>query len=117
MKRGVVGGVVDLPHDLLRLLQNRIHSATELQVLLLLYEAPSIEWTTERVAESVGLHVEGTRGALIRLSRRGLIVAHRGGPQLAFSCADTDPELNQALQRVSALYARHRSALLTQFDT
>ena len=83
---------------------------------MLLYEAPSVEWTAERVGESVGLRVADSRAVLIRLSRHHLIVAHRGGPQLAFSYVDGQPELDEAIRRVAALYVRQRATLLSLFD-
>jgi hypothetical protein len=103
-------GTDELPGAVRDLLRDRVQSYEELDVLLLMSQAPENSWTTESVARSLAIDSATCAASLDRLAAAGAIERIAGDvwrPALS-------PELLRALHDT---YHRHRHVVMNAMST
>ena len=100
----------ELPGDLDQLLNERVHSYEELDVLLLLHRAHSRCWTAEGVAGELKISEDSAAGALERLRAKGLVGS---GPEAgSFRYEPSSPDLEAAVVNLARLHSEKRFAIV-----
>jgi hypothetical protein len=89
----------------------RIHSILELELLLLVHEVPDQEWRPDALAKLVDLETLRIRGALVNLSRSGLLERLYGGQSSCFRFNSASANA-QAVDELAAQYVRSRARLV-----
>lgn len=99
-----------VPPEVRQLIEQHIRSATEIEVLLLLYRAPETFWTASAAATVVGAREEDIRAHLGRFDAAGLI--ERGRQTEAFRFAPGTEETHAAVSALAKAYVDNRSDVL-----
>lgn len=99
-----------LPGDLDQLLNERVHSYEELDVLLLLQRVHSQCWTSEGVAGELKISEDSAASALERLQAKGLLGS---GPRAgSFRYQPSSPDLDAAVMNLARLHSEKRFAIV-----
>ncbi|HLP78135.1 MAG TPA: hypothetical protein VK327_14600 [Candidatus Paceibacterota bacterium] len=98
----------ELPSDVRQLLKEQIRSIEQLEILLLLRDAPERNWSADEVYQKVRSSERSVIQTLEELSNRGLLVHadEEGLPRFRFS-PRTAP-LKETVDRLAQLYAERR---------
>lgn len=99
-----------LRNDLLALIARHLRSATEIELLLLLYRSPETFWTPAAAASVVDTGEQETRAHLGRFAAAGLI--ERGRESDAFRFAPSSAARRDAVQALAAAYVERRADVL-----
>ena len=99
-----------MPPEVRQLIERNIRSATEIEVLLLLYRAPETFWTASATATVVGASELDVRAHLGRFEGAGLI--ERGRQTDAFRFAPRSEEARAAVAALAKAYVDNRSDVL-----
>ncbi len=99
-----------LPEDVHRFLYQHIESVEQLEVLLLLWQAPDRDWTADDVARALYSHPSSVASRLALLMGQGMLrETHPGRYQYAPRSAD----LHQTVTEVVNTYRERRVAVIT----
>ncbi len=99
-----------VPPEVRQLIERHLRSATEIEVLLLLYRAPETFWGASAAATVVGASELDVRAHLSRFEGAGLI--ERGRQTEAFRFAPESDEAFAAVEALAKAYAENRSVVL-----
>lgn len=99
-----------VPPEVRQLIERHIRSATEIEVLLLLYRAPDTFWAASAAANVVGASEGDVRAHLGRFEGAGLI--ERGRQVDAFRFAPRSEEARAAVAALATAYAENRGDVL-----
>ena len=94
----------EIPDDARRLVAQRIHSAFELELLLLIRQLPDQDWTDRDVAEAVRTNVDHAGRILFDLMARGLLRLVNSAP-LTYRYGPASPEIARSVEGVVAAHA------------
>lgn len=101
-----------VPDDMLVFLRGAVHSAEQLEILLLLHREPERWWSPEQVASLLGATLDSVSLSLRRLVNRQLLVQQRQDPGV-FRFAPQDSQAWEATTRLAHLYGQRRVTVLT----
>jgi hypothetical protein len=101
-----------LPEDMLVFLRDSVHSAEQLEILVILHREPERWWSAEQVAGLLGVAVDSVGLSLRRLANRRLLVQQRQMPAV-FRFSPHDSHRCEATTRLIHLYALRRVTVLT----
>lgn len=94
-----------IPEEVLRFIHDYIDSVPQLETLLLMWEAPSTEWTEAELARRVYVTPERVRAIVQDLVRHGAILPARQSPAgYVYNSAWSEA---QGVAKVEATYRRH----------
>lgn len=99
-----------VPANVRQLIERHIRSATELDVLLLLYRAPETYWGPSAAAAVVGAREEVIRAHLGRFEAAGLI--QRGRNCNAYRFAPDSEDVRAAVEALATIYSDDRNEVL-----
>jgi DNA-binding IclR family transcriptional regulator len=102
--------VSNLPDDVYHFLYRYIESVEQLEVLLLLLQAPDRTWTADDVARALYSHPSSVIRRLSLLMGQGLLREQREG---SFQYAPRSAELHETVTRVAEVYQERRVAVTT----
>jgi hypothetical protein len=100
--------VADVPTRVRTLIAEKIESVEQLEVLLLLRDAPDRHWTAEEVARALVSRIESVGGWLEQLARDRLIV----GRSAVYRFAPATAEDEAAIDDLAQSYAKYRVAVI-----
>lgn len=96
-----------VPANVRRLIERHLRSATEIEVLLLLYRAPETFWGAPAAATVVGAREQDVRAHFARFEAARLI--ERGQQTDAYRFAPESEEARVAVAALATAYADHRN--------
>ncbi len=99
-----------LPEDVHRFLYHYIESVEQLEVLLLLRQAPERGWTADDVARALYSHPSSVANRLALLMGQGML--REIGPG-SYQYAPRSIETHQTVSRVAETYRERRVAVIT----
>lgn len=99
-----------LPEDVHRFLYQHIESVEQLEVLLLLWQAPDRGWTANDVARALYSHPSSVANRLALLMGQGMLRETQPGH---YQYAPRSTELHQTVSRVVETYRERRVAVIT----
>jgi hypothetical protein len=99
-----------LPEDVHRFLYQHIESVEQLEVLLLLWQAPDRGWTAEDVARALYSHPLSVSSRLALLMGQGMLRENQPG---CYQYAPRSSELHETVSRVVHSYRERRVAVIT----
>jgi hypothetical protein len=94
----------EIPEDARRLIAQRIHSAPELELLLLVRQLPEQDWTDRDVAQALRDDADHAARILFDLMARGLLRLVKNAP-LTYRYGPASPEIARAVEAVVAAHA------------
>ena len=97
----------ELPRSVLKLIERHVHSAPDVETLLLLWREEG-DWGAPAVARELRLDVEQVAAILARMHRRGLLRAE--GASYRFH--PRDPAEAEAVAKLAELYPAYRVAIV-----
>ncbi len=99
---------VALPQGVLDLLQTKVGSFEELELLLLLFRDRNVSWSASAVATHLGMDADLAAEALARVHAAGLLEksSRKDGP--IYSYVPRAPELDQAVADLAIAYDGRR---------
>jgi hypothetical protein len=97
----------ELPEDVQQLLKEQIRSIEQLEILLLLREAPEKTWTAATVYQTVRSSERSVSATLDHLARSGFLSRSEGSPP-AFQYAPQSTDLGVTVGRLAHLYVERR---------
>ena len=103
----VFGGALtahEIPDDARRLVAQRIHSAPELELLLLVRQLPEQDWTDRDIAQALRGDADHAARILFDLMARGLLRLVKNAP-LTYRYDPTSLEIARAVDAVVAAHA------------
>jgi predicted ArsR family transcriptional regulator len=89
----------------------RIHSISQLEVLLLLHRDPGRAWSADAVNQELRTSLQSARQDLDALHAEGLLVREGAGEPL-YRFATADPDLVATVQALSKLFRDRIAALI-----
>lgn len=101
-----------IPDDVRRFLDERIESAEQLDILLLLAGAPDREWTARDVSQAVYTVPASATLRLESLVAAGLL-ASSGTGDPAYRYAPASDALRASVQRLAEVYRENRVVVIT----
>ena len=104
----MVLGKDKLPAAVQDLIEHHLHSASDVDALLLLHRVDR-GWTAAGVARELRLNLDQADTILARLSRSGLVREEDG----SFCFHPRDPSLGEAVAVLAALYPAYRFAVVS----
>jgi hypothetical protein len=102
----------EIPEHVRRLVIERIHSISELEIVLLLHRDASRSWTAEQVSAELRIDRIWTAGQLPVLRDRGLLASPNSRPD-HFQFRPSDPKLEEAVQALAVSYSDRRVAVIS----
>jgi len=99
-----------VPPNVRQLIERHIRSATEIEVLLLLYRGPETFWAAPAAAAVVGAREQDVRAHFGRFEAAGLI--ERGQQTDAYRFAPASEEARSAVAGLATAYADDRNGVL-----
>jgi hypothetical protein len=99
-----------IPDDVAQFIANHIDSVEVLEVLLLLRERASEEWTDESVARELRINPVSTAARLKALAARGLLSSRDA---VAFRYAPVTTAIDATVRRVAECYKERRVSVIT----
>lgn len=98
-----------LPSDVRQLLKEQIRSIEQLEILLLLRDAPDRSWTASEVYQKTRSSERSVIQTLEGLAKRGLLAGtEEGGPPSRFRFGPQTQALRDTIDRLAQLYAERR---------
>jgi len=92
------------PEDLARFLDSHVESIDQLEILRVLAEDQSREWTAVALATEIQAQPHGVTAHLNTLHARGLLSTETRGPDFVCRYHPATPELDALLSRLLQLY-------------
>jgi hypothetical protein len=102
----------DFPADIQQFVAQNIESLAQLEILMLLRQQPQREWDPAEVARLLYTAVEMCASQLADLARRGFLLC-TPAPNPRYRYQPASEELSQSVDRLAALYAERRVAVIT----
>jgi hypothetical protein len=99
-----------LPEDVHRFLYQHVESVEQLEVLLLLWQAPDRTWTADDVARALYSHPSSVASRLALLMGQGMLRETQPG---MYQYAPRSEELHDTISRVVNTYRERRVAVIT----
>jgi hypothetical protein len=100
-----------IPGDVRRLVQTRIRSISELELLFALRRDHARGWSVDEAAGALDLDHQAAERMLFDLMARGLLTVSRVTP-LAYQFNPTTHQLRATIDRLAELYATRRPAVM-----
>lgn len=97
----------ELPQTVRDLIERHLHSAADVDTLLLLFRAGG-SWSPSTVARELRIDEDQAAGILARLCRRGLLRAESG----SYRFHPRDPATGEAVETLAPLYPAYRVAIV-----
>ena len=97
----------ELPRSVQDLLEQRLHSAADVDTLLLLHRDYG-PWTGATVARELRIDEDQATEILVRLQRRGLLRSEAG----SFCFHPRDPAVAEAVATLAQLFPKYRVAIV-----
>jgi hypothetical protein len=101
-----------IPDDVHAFLTACIDSVEQLELLLLLRQAPEIDWTPDAARSIIYGHIESVRHRLRQLQKHGLLI-QTGSTDLRYRFAPADERLRSTVDQLAAIYKERRVAVIT----
>ena len=102
---------IQLSTELRTFLKERLSSADQIEIVLLLLHDPARSWTAPEVAQTLNVAPEATAMRLFLLASQGLIAFEADGvPRYRYAVAD--PNVNRLLHELGPVYEEDRTEVL-----
>jgi hypothetical protein len=102
----------NFPADVQQFIAQHIETLAQLEILLLLRSEPQREWEPAEVARLLYTAEEMCASQLADLARRGFL-SGTPAPNPRYRYQPSSEELSQSVDRLAALYAERRVAVIT----
>jgi hypothetical protein len=105
----------EFPADIKQFIADQIDSVAELELLLLLRNDPSKEWTPQEAGKALYASADGISMQMAALHSKRLLAAGTGEPTYVYRPANA--ELSGQVDRLADLYCHRRVAVITAIYT
>jgi len=102
-----------IPTDVADFLARHIRAVEQLEVLLLLHDNPSREWTADQVANHQYSHATSSARQLERLASSQFLAARKDGATAHYRYGPASAADAYCIDRLAATYRERRVAVLT----
>jgi hypothetical protein len=92
------------PEDVRQFLQDCIASVEQLEILRVLGESPTREWSDDEIRGQAQVSVQSIHGHLKALEGRGILRCRRSGTQVYCQLGAVSPELDDKVRRMLEIY-------------
>lgn len=102
-----------IPEDVRELLLEHVDTVAQLEILLLLHDSAPDRWTSDRVAQVLGIDRHSAALRLGDLVARGFFATSTDSDPPAFWYAPATPALEAAMPRLAQTYKERRVAVIS----
>lgn len=101
----------EIGEDLSRFIAQHVHSVEQLEILLLLRNSASREWTASEVSKALSSHPHSVETRMLDLRARGLVASREAEREFVFRYAP-QPGLDRVVDQLARAYAERRTSVI-----
>lgn len=102
----------EVPHDVGQLIAEHITSVEQLEILLLLRDAPEADWSAKRVSDEIRTSERSAEERLAALEASGLVDSRPNHSDRVFRFSPASDSLRATVERLAAAYSERRYTVI-----